>query len=441
MSVNLITLIVLASFFLLMIFGLPVAFSLIGTAIIFTLIFWNPSALYIAPTTIFTQGTKEVFLAIPFFVFLAAVLERSGVAESLYDMFYKWVGRLGGGLATGCVLICTILDAISGLGATGIVTIGPIALPEMLKRRYDPKMAMGCIAAGSALGPLIPPSVIMIIIAGFTGLSVGKLFASGLFPGLLCSAGFIAYITIMCRVKPHMGPPISKEVQITWHEKLIALRSVILPVFLILSVMGTIYTGITTPTEGAAVGAFGALICAAINRKLTWNNLYQAGKTSLRITCMVMWLLIGGGLFAALLSAIGVQETISQGLAGIQAAYGSMGVLVIMMVVVFIMGMFIDGAAITVLTMPVFFPIVEKAGLDPLWFGALFTLNICMGYLTPPFGMNLFYMKGIVPPHIKMSEIYESIIPYVAIMVLVLIIVISFPEIAVWFPNKMMPDR
>ena len=356
-------------------------------------------------------------------------------------MFYKWIGRLGGGLATGCVLICTILDAISGLGATGIVTIGPIALPEMLKRKYDKEMALGCIAAGSALGPLIPPSVIMIIIAGFTGLSVGKLFASGLFPGLLCSAGFIIYITIRCTVRPAMGPPMPKEIRITWNERLVALRSVILPVFLILSVMGTIYTGIATPTEGAAVGAFGAMICAAVNKKLTWKNVYQAGKNSLRITCMVMWLLIGGALFSALLNAIGVQESIGRALTGIHAEYGAMSVLAIMMVVVFILGMFIDGAAITVLTMPVFFPLVLTAGIDPLWFGSLFTLNICMGYLTPPFGMNLFYMKGIVPPDITMEDIYKSIFPYVGIMVGVLIIVILLPEIAVWFPNKMMPSK
>ncbi len=437
MSLTLVTLIVVLGFLLLMGMGLPIAFCLISSSIIFTLIFWKVDALYIIGTTIYSISSKEVFLAIPFFVFLAAVLERSGIGESLYDMFYKWVGRLGGGLAIGAVLICTIIDAISGLGASGIVTIGPIALNEMFKRKYNKHMAVGCIAAGSALGPLIPPSVIMIIIAGFTSLSVGKLFAGGLIPGLMCSAGFIIYIMTQCMRNPKMGPPIPREIKITWNDRIVALRSVILPVFLILSVMGSIYTGITTPTEGAAVGAFGAMVCAAINRKLTFQNLYLASKASVRITCMVLWLLIGGSLFASLLNAIGVQEALSQMLQEIGKGYGSMAVLLIMMVIVFIMGMFIDGAAITVLTMPVFFPVIVHAGLDPLWFSILFTINVVMGYLTPPFGMNLFYMKGIVPAGVSMEDIYRSITPYVLIMIGVLALTILFPPLAVWFPNAM----
>lgn len=433
---NLPSLIVVLGFFALMFLGLPIAFCLITSFVIFTLLFWGPQGLYIVPTTIFSQSTKEVFLAIPLFVFLAAVLERSGIAENLFEMFYKWVGKLGGGLAIGCVLICTIIDAISGLGASGIVTVGNLGLKEMFKRGYNKRMALGCIAAGSALGPLIPPSVIMIIISGFTGLSVGKLFAGGLFPGLLCSLGFILYIAIVCLVRPQMGPPISEDIKVSWKERLTSLKAVILPVFLILAVMGSIYTGITTPTEGAAVGAFGALVCAGINRKLSWKSVYEAGRNSVRTTCMVMWLLIGGSLFSSLLNAIGLQESVSQFLKGIESQYGAISVLMIMMVIVFIMGMFIDGAAITVLTMPIFFPVVTSTNIDPLWFGILFTINIVIGYLTPPFGMNLFYMKGITPSEINMADIYRSIFPYVGIMVVVLLMVIIFPGIATWFPNR-----
>jgi len=436
-SLTIVTLIVVFGFLLLMILGMPIAFCLISSSVIFTLIFWKANGLYLIATTIYSVSTKEIFLAIPFFVFLAAVLERSGIAESMYDMFYKWVGHLGGGLAIGAVLICTIVDAISGLGASGIVTIGPIALTEMFKRRYDKHMALGCIAAGSALGPIIPPSIIMIIIAGFTGLSVGKLFAGGIIPGFLCSAGFIIYIVIKCLLNPNMGPPIPREVKITWEDRIKSLSSVFLPVALILFVMGSIYTGAATPTEGAAVGAFGALCCAAINRKLSFENLYLAGKSSIKISCMVMWLLIGGSLFSTLLNAIGVQEALSQMLQGIGKGYGSMALLIIMMLTVFIMAMFIDGAAITVLCMPIFFPIIVDAGLDPLWFGVLFTINVCVGYITPPFGMNLFYMKGIVSSDITMQDIYRSIIPYVVIMITVLILMIIFPEFVVWLPNKL----
>ena len=437
MSLGIVTCIVVFGFFTLMCAGLPIAFCLISSSIVFTLFFWKATALYVVGTTIYSVATKEVFLAIPFFVFLAAVLERSGIAESLYDMFYKWVGRLGGGLAIGAVLICTIIDAISGLGASGIVTIGTLALKEMSKRGYNKHMSVGCIAAGSALGPLIPPSVIMIIIAGFTGLSVGKLFAGGLIPGLLCSLGFIIYIVVACHRNPAMGPPIPKDVVVTWRDRLISLRSVILPVVLISSVMGSIYMGVATPTEGAAVGAFGAMFCAAVNRKLTLENLFLAGKASVKITCMVMWLLIGGSLFSTLLNAIGVQQALSEFLHGIGQGYGAMAVMTIMMVIVFIMGMFIDGAAITVLTMPIFYPVVLSVGIDPLLFGVVFTINICMGYLTPPFGMNLFYMKGIVSSDVTMEDIYWSIIPYVVVMVIVLILTIIFPDLAVWFPNYM----
>jgi tripartite ATP-independent transporter DctM subunit len=436
-SLTIVTLIVVFGFLLLMVLGLPIAFCLISSSVIFTLIFWKAHGLYLIATTIYSVSTKEIFLAIPFFVFLAAVLERSGIAEDMYDMFYKWVGHLGGGLAIGAVLICTIVDAISGLGASGIVTIGPIALTEMFKRRYDKHMALGCIAAGSALGPIIPPSIIMIIVAGFTGLSVGKLFAGGLIPGVLCSAGFIIYIVIKCLLNPNMGPAIPKEVKITWKDRIKSLSSVFLPVALIIFVMGSIYTGAATPTEGAAAGAFGALCCAAINRKLTLKNLYFAGKSSIKITCMVMWLLIGGSLFSTLLNAIGVQDALSEMLQMIGKGYGSMTLLIIMMLTVFVMAMFIDGAAITVLSMPIFFPIIVDAGIDPIWFGVLFTINVCMGYITPPFGMNLFYMKGIVSSDVNMQDIYWSIVPYVLVMIIVLILMIIFPEFVLWLPNKL----
>jgi tripartite ATP-independent transporter DctM subunit len=437
-SIEITTLIVVVGFFSLMVLGLPIAFCLISTAVVSTVLFWDPQALYVVPTTVFSQSTKEVLIAIPLFVFLAAVLERSAIAESLYDMFYKWMGRLGGGLAIACVIICTIIDAISGLGASGIVTIGPIGLKEMFKRGYHKHMAIGCITAGSALGPLIPPSVVMIIIAGFTGLSVGRLFAGGLIPGLLCSAGFIVYIIVKCLMNPNLAPPISENITITWKDRFVALRSVILPVCLISAIMGSIYTGITTPTEGAGVGAFGALFCAAINGKLTPKVIYDAGMSSVRTTCMVMWLLIAGSLFSSLLNAIGVQGVISQLLVGINAEHGRMAVLLIMMLIVFIMGMFIDGAAITVLTMPIFFPVVISAGIEPLWFGILFTINIVIGYLTPPFGMNLFYMKGITPPDVSMLDIYKSVVPYIVVMILVLILTVLFPPIATWFPNAVM---
>lgn len=435
MSVAFETICVLSGFFSLMILGLPVAFCLIGSSIIFTLLFWSPTALYMAATTIFAQSTKDIFLAIPLFVFLASILESTGIVEGLYEMFYKWFGRVKGGLAVGSVLMCTVCDAISGLGATGIVTIGPIAMPEMFKRKYHKHLSIGSIAAGSALGPLIPPSVIMIIVSGYTGLSVGKLFAAGFGPGLLCSAGFCAFIIISCLIWPQRGPAFEGDTPPTWRERFVSLKGVGLPVFLILTVMGTIYTGVCTPTEGAGVGAAGALFCAAVNRKLNFKTIYRGGKTSIRITCMVMWLLIGGSMFSSLLTALQIQQVLAGFLTHVHAVYGNYGLIFVIMFIVFIMGMFIDGAAITVMTMPVLWPVVSSTSFNPLLFGVLFTIDIVIGYLTPPFGMNLFYTKGIAPPHITMSEIYTSIAPYVTILVLVLLFTLRFPAIAVWLPN------
>lgn len=435
MSTSYVAAIVISSFFGLMILGLPVAFCLIATSVVFTIIFWSPTALYMTATTIFTQSTQELFLAIPLFVFLAAILESSGIVEGLYDMFYKWFGRVKGGVAIGSVLMCTVCDAISGLGATGIVTVGPMAMPEMFKRKYDKRLAIGSIAAGSALGPLIPPSVIMIIIAGFTGLSVGQLFAAGVGPGLICSAGFCTYIVVVCLMKPKMGPPVVGEKPVSWRERMISLKAVALPVFLIVLVMGTIYTGVCTPTEGAGVGAFGALLCAAVNRKLRLLTIIEGGRTSIRITCMVMWLLIGGSMFASLLTALHVQQALGDFLTGVQAAYGSMFLLIIILGIVFIMGMFIDGAAITVMTMPVLWPVIIQTDIDPLLFGILFTINIIIGYMTPPFGMNLFYTKGIAPSHVTMYDIYTSILPYVLIVIAVMFLVLLVPEIATWLPR------
>ncbi len=429
------TAIVLSMFFFLLIIGLPVAFCLISTSILCTLLFWSPEALYMSAATVWDQSTKDIYLAIPMFVFLASMLEASGIAENLYKMFDKWIGRLRGSLGITSVLMCTIMDAISGLGASGIVTIGPIALPEMMKRKYSKQIALGAIAAGSALGPLIPPSVIMIIISGYTGLSVGKLFAGGLFPGLLCSAGFIIYIVILCHFRPGMGPALASDVRFTWGEKLTSLKAVVAPMFLIGAIMGSIYSGICTPTEGASLGAFGAMICAALNRRLTFREIYAASKTFIKVTCMVMWLLIGGDLFAGLLNALQVTDSITQVLTYIHEGYGSFGLMSVMMAIVFFMGMFIDGAAITVLTMPIFFPAVMDAGIDPLWFGILFTINVVIGYLPPPFGMNLFYMKGITTPDVTMLDIYKSIVPYVLIMILVLLFTCAIPEIATWLPG------
>jgi len=415
--------------------GFPVAFVLIGLSVLLTFIFASPTIAYAGVFVFFKAITTDIFIAAPLFCFMAYVLQFSGIASALYTTMYKWFGGLRGGLAMGTVAICTALAAMTGLGATGVVTMGVIALPEMLKRGYNKDMAIGCIPFGGALGPLIPPSVLMIIIGVYASLSIGRLFMGGVFPGLMMAGLAILYIGVKCYRNPEAGPALAIEERASWPEKLKSLRGVIAPLILILAVIGSIYTGICTPSEAGGIGAFGALICAAIYRQLNWQNLRQAGLGTVRLLAMVMWLLIGGGFFSTLLGATGVGHFISSLLTGLPV--GPMGVLIVMMAIALILGMFMDGAAITMITIPVFMPVVFQLGIDPLWFGLLFTMNMIIGYMTPPFGMNLFYMKGLVPKNISMMDIYRSIIPYVIISIIVLVLCIVFPQILLWLPNKM----
>jgi tripartite ATP-independent transporter DctM subunit len=401
---------------------------------LYTIILWNPSALYVASVSIYATATKDIFLAVPFFVFMATLLEHTGIAEDLFDIIYKFLPELRGGLAIGTIAMCTIIAAMTGLGGTGVVTIGAMALPEMLKRGYDKRLALGCIPAGGSLGPLIPPSVIMVLIAGLTGLSVGKLFAAGMIPGLIMSALFIAYILLRCVFQPRLAPTLPPEERLPWKSRIISLKGIFLPALLVVSVLGSIYSGMATPTEAAGVGAGGAALCGVINRRLTWANVKKAMISALRINCMVMWLLIGGSMFGAMLSATGISQLTGSFIGASQSPNFAV---LIMMIIPMFLGCFIDGGAITVVCIPIFWPIVTSLGIDPYWFGTLFTINMIAGYLTPPFGMNLFYTKGIAPPETSMTDIYLGAYPFNLMQLIVLVIVFFFPNLATWLPSIM----
>jgi tripartite ATP-independent transporter DctM subunit len=436
MDIGLVTLVIFLFFLLLMALGLPIAFCLFGTAMVFALILMGPNSLYLVFSTTFSTMTNEIFIAIPLFVFMAFLIQFSGVATALYDAMYKWFGPLRGGLAMGTVAICTLIAAMTGLGATGTVTMGVIALPEMLKRRYDKGIAVGCIPAGGTLGPLIPPSVPMIVTAAFAQVSVGKMFIGGIVPGLIIALLFCLYVAVRAYINPSLAPALPKTELAAWREKLSALGGVGLPILLIILVIGSIYSGAATPTEAAGVGAMGAIICAKIYRRLSWPNLKEAMLMTVKVNAMILWLLAGGLCLGSLLGAAGISHWISKTLTGLPLA--PILIIIIMQLVVFILGMFMDGASITVITIPLFIPVVESLGFDPLWFCLLFTINGLTGYISPPFGMNLFYMKGIVPKDISMELIYRSVIPYVFIIVIVMVLCFVFPRILLWLPDLMM---
>ena len=311
--------------------------------------------------------------------------------------------------------------------------MGTIALPSMLERKYDKKLALGCINSGGGWGILIPPSVIMILYALITGESVGRLFAGGVFPGLLLLVLVSAYIAIRCYFQPHLGPALPPEERGDWKRKLTALRAVLLPIIIVILVLGSIIFGITTPTESAAMGVLGALISALVYRQLTWKVVMEANLRTLRLTGMIMWILFGAYCFSAAYHGMGAPQLIEDIMGYIPG--GPWGTIIFIQVVIFLLAMVLDPAGIMMITVPIFLPFVMAHGFDPIWFGILFVINMEIGYMTPPFGFNLFYMKGIVPPSITMGDIYRSVIPFTIVESIGLALVMIFPEIATWLPN------
>ena len=420
--------------------GLPLAFSLGGASVVFALLFWSFTSIYMFSTNVIGLMQNIVLAAVPLFIFMGAVLQRTGIGENLYEFFYRTLGRLNGGLAIGTVIICTIFAAMAGASAPATVTMGLVAFPSMLKRSYSHQMALGSIAAGGALGILIPPSVPMILYAMMTGTSVGRLFIGGVLPGLLMCALFSVYIAIRCYWNPNMGPALSKEIlkeePLPTRNVLDFVRTLVLPIFLVLAVLGTIYTGVATPTEAAAVGAFGALIVAAVNRRLNRRAWKEANMEALRLTAMILWIALGGFWFSSVYQAIGASHFVSKMMLG--SDLGPWGIIILMQLTFFFLGCLMDAAGIVFITMPIYYPIIEQLGFDPVWFGVLFIINMEMAYLTPPFGVNLFYLRALAPKDITMGDIYRACLPFVGIQGLALILCLFFPRIITWLPSLMM---
>jgi tripartite ATP-independent transporter DctM subunit len=435
MSIELITLLLFIALIVLLSLGLPLAFVMGGVGAVGSYLLWGDRGLYLITTQAYASMGKFTLLAIPLFIFMSMVLERAGVADDLYTLMHRWMGPLRGGLAIGTVVICTIFAAMAGISGAATVSMGIIALPAMFKRGYDKTIAMGCISAGGALGILIPPSVPMILYATLTGVSIGGLFAGGIMPGLLLAALFILYIGIRCYFQPKLGPPLPKEDRVSWREKFISLRAVLLPLMIIVMVLGSIYFGVCTATEASALGCIGAIISAAVYRKLRWLLIKEACYRTAALTAMIIWILIGAYAFTAVYTGTGAHVLMEHVMLSIPG--GKWAILITMQIIFFILGCLLDPVGIIMICTPVFVPVITALGFDPLWFGVLFVMNMEMGYLTPPFGFNLFYMKAIVPPGITMADIYRSIVPFVALQAIGLAIVIIFPQIALWLPKLM----
>lgn len=414
--------------------GFPVSFSLGSLATILSFWIWGGgTGLFTIISTCYGKLTEFVIIAVPLFIFMAAMLQHTGIADDLYELIYRFMGSLRGGLAMGTVIICAVFAAMAGISTVATAAMGMIALPSMLDRKYDKSLAVGTICAGGALGILIPPSIIMILYGVEANVSIGKLFIGGVFPGILLAGMFIVYIGIRAWLQSDLAPPSPEK--FTWIEKVYILRNIILPFLLILVVLGAIYTGACTPTEAAGIGAFGALLCAALRKKLNWTTLKNAFQMAVRLNAMVCWIMICAGCFSKMVAASGLGDWICSSITALHVS--KWVILSFMQFIFFVMGMFLDPAGIILITTPIFIPIVLSLGFDPLWFGILFTINMEMAYITPPFGFNLFVMRGVVPRGFSMQDIYRSVYPFVVLQALCLIIVIFFPGVATWLPSQM----
>ena len=433
MPIELITILMFGSLFFLLALGLPVAFACGTVGVFFTVLLQGPSSLNLVSTRIFGLMVQYLLAAIPLFIFMACILERSGIIEDVYETVYQWMAWLKGGVAAATVLACTMMAAMVGVIGASEVTMGVIALPQMLKREYDKFIACGSILAGGTLGILIPPSVMLIVYGLVDNSSIGQLYAGAILPGCMLSGMFIIYVLIRCFINPRLGPPVPKEERVSLSVKIRLLLRIIAPGILIFLVLGTIFTGIAAPTEAAGVGAAGAVVLCALQGKLKWKGVVEAGENTLKSTAMVLWTMFGANIFVGLYVMVGGGKFVTQMLIG--SGLGAWSIIIIMQLILIFLGAFIDWTGIIMLCVPIFGPIVRQLGFDPIWFGVLFAVNLQISFLSPPFGYALFYLKGVAPPEIKTTDIWKSAAPFIGLQVLGVILVMVFPEIILLLPK------
>jgi len=435
MSHELIALMMFSSMMLMLLTGQRV-FAAIGfVAATAALLLWGTGGEEMPFNASFVLLNWYPLLTLPLFIFMGYMLSESGIAGDLYHMFHVWMGPVHGGLAIGTIGLMTAISAMNGLSVAGMAVGASIALPEMVKRRYDKVMVTGVIQAGSSLGIMIPPSVVLVLYGMIARQPVGHLWMAGVFPGLLLAGLFIAYIAIRCKLQPHLGPVLPlEERQIPLIEKLRLLRAGILPLAIIFMMTGLFLMGVTSLTESSAVGAAAAMLAALVKGRLTGRVMHETLRKTLSVSCMFMWIILAALSFGAVFDGLGAVHAI-EFLFLKKWGLTPWEVLIIMQLTYLVMGTFLDDTAMLIIVAPLYVPMVVHLGFDPIWYGVLYTITCQIAYMTPPFGYNLFLMKAMAPPEISLGDIYRSIIPFVLVMIFGLAIVMIFPEIALWLPN------
>ncbi|MBW2470162.1 MAG: TRAP transporter large permease subunit, partial [Deltaproteobacteria bacterium] len=411
---------------------------LLGTALTFGLIGFGWDFFNLLPLRIWGRMTNVTLAAVPLFVFMGVMLERSGLAEELLDTMGLLFGRLRGGLAISVVVVGALLGASTGIVGATVVTMGLLAVPTMLRRGYQKELATGTVSASGTLGQIIPPSIVLVLIGDIVGVSVGDLFIGAVLPGLLLVGLFIIYILIVAFLRPGVAPAISKEELAAIGPRQLAAqvgRALFPPLFLMVAVLGSIFAGIASPTEAAAVGAVGATVLTIVNRKFSLKILREVMHTTVRLTCMVFIILCGAAAFGLVFRGLGGDHIVREFLSGIAHQYSHAAVLAIVMLLIFFIGFFLDFIEITFIHVPVLAPIMIEFGYDPVWFCILLAVNLQTSFLTPPFGFSLFYLKAVTPPEVTTGHIYRGIIPFVLFQLIGLAIVVFFPKLATWLPR------
>ena len=420
-----------------LVLGHPIAFVLGGVATIFAFFGWGPDALYIFTGRIFDAATNHILIAIVNFILMATFLGKSGISERIFRSMMYVFGPMNGAIALAAIVWCALEAACTGVIGASVVSMTILALPVMLKYHYDKDISCGSIAAGGSLSILIPPSIMLVMMADQSGISVGKLFAGGLGPGLVLSTLFFIYIIVVTTLNPEKGPalPLEERSALSIGQKAKYILVNLVPAgILIIGVLGSIWTGIATPTEASGVGAFIAFIFMIVYGGFTWKGFLECMWSAARTNCMVMTIIIGASVFTSVFLGLGGGDVVTDAIWKF-SVLGKWGMCGIMMFIVFIMGFLIDWIAIVYITFPIFLPIAAKLGFDPIWFIIMIAVNLQISFLTPPFGYALFYMKSTVPPEVKLIDIYHSIIPFVLLQLVSLGILWIFPQFATWLPG------
>ena len=420
----------------LLLIGYPVAFTIGALAILFGLIGFGLPFFNLLPLRIWGVMQNFTLVAVPLFIFMGITLERSGLAEDLLDTMALLFGRLRGGLSISVIVVGMLLAASTGIVGATVVTMGLLALPTMLRRNYSPVIATGTIAASGTLGQIIPPSIVLVILADIMNISVGDLFVGAIFPGMALVILYLSYIVILGLVRPDMMPPVPlEELAAISRSEMTGrvMRSLVPPLTLIFAVLGSIFFGIASPTEAAAIGGTAALLLAIVSRKLNMKVLRGVMEGTVRLTSMVFIILVGAQAFGLTFRGLGGDDLIRNFLTGLDI--GPMGVLGMVMATLFLAGFFLDFIEITFIHVPVLTPLITFYGFDPVWFAVLIGVNLQTSFLTPPFGYALFYLKSVCPPGVTTMHIYKGIVPFVLLQLTGLIVVISFPPLVTWLPK------